>query len=323
MKRALSLAICLVLLLAAAGCGGAPAQGGGAAQKNLSMVTGGESGTYYAYGGMIANVLSEKLDGIVITASTSGASVANARSINKKEADLAILQNDVFDYAYRGVESFADDGKLENIATIGTLYPEVIQIVATESSGIKSVADLKGKRVSVGDLGSGTEANARQILEAYGLTYNDLGKVEYLGFGDSSTAIQQMVIDAAFVTAGVPNPAILELNAMVKVQLVPVEGAPVDALIAKYPFYSTYKIDDGAYEGMAGVNTVTILATLTCSKDLDEETVYQVTKGLFENKGNISHPKAEVLSPENALQGVSVPFHPGAEKYYKEIGLLQ
>lgn len=315
MKKIVSILLVVLLALSMVACGKPQ-------QQNLAMVTGGESGTYYAYGGMIANVLTEAVENVTITASTSGASVANARSINNSEADLAILQNDVFDYAYRGVEAFAEEGALENIATIGTLYPEVIQIVATKDSGITSIADLAGKRVSVGDVGSGTEANARQILEAYGLTYDDLGKVEYLGFGDSSTAIQQMTIDAAFVTAGVPNPAILELNAMVEVVLVPVEGAEADALIAKYPFYAPYTIEDTAYEGIAGVNTVTILATLACRADLDEDTVYAITKALFENKDKIAHAKAEVLSPESAVKGVSVPFHPGAEKYYKELGLM-
>ncbi len=315
MKKIVSILLVVLLALSLVAC--AKPQ-----QQNLAMVTGGESGTYYAYGGMIANVLTEAVENVTITASTSGASVANARSINNSEADLAILQNDVFDYAYRGVEAFAEEGKLENVATIGTLYPEVIQVVATKASGITSIADLAGKRVSVGDVGSGTEANARQILEAYGLSYNDLGKVEYLGFGDSSTAIQQMTIDAAFVTAGVPNPAILELNAMVEVVLVPVEGAEADALIAKYPFYAPYTIEDTAYEGISGVNTVTILATLACRADLDEDTVYAITKALFENKDKIAHAKAEVLSPESAVKGVSVPFHPGAVKYYKELGLM-
>ncbi len=315
MKKAISILLIAVMALSLVACG-APAQ------TNLTMITGGESGTYYAFGGVIANVLTEKLDGITITASTSGASAANARSLNNKEADLAILQNDVMDYAYNGIEVFTDDGKLENLATIGTLYPEVIQIVATEASGIKSVADLAGKRVSVGDLGSGTEANARQILEACGLSYDDLGKVEYLGFGDSSTAMQQLTIDAAFVTAGVPNPAITELNAITKINIVPVSGAEADALIAKYPFYAKYTIQEGAYDNLAGAETVAVLATLACPKDLDEETVYQLTKALFENKDIIQHPKAADLDPAAAVTGVSVPFHAGAEKYYKEIGVM-
>lgn len=314
MKKILALTLVVLTVLSLAACGAAP-------QQNLSMVTGGESGTYYAFGGVIANVLTEKLENVTITASTSGASVANCRSVHKKEADLAIVQNDVFDYAYNGIESFVEDGKLDNLATIGTMYPEVIQIVATKSSGIQSVADLAGKRVSVGDMGSGVEANARQIFEAYGLSYDDLAKVEYLGFADSSTAIQNQTIDAAFVTAGVPNPAILELNAMVEVQLVPVNGAEADALIAKYPFYAKHTISDTAYEGMAGVETVTVLATMVCSKDLDEEVVYNVTKALFENKDNIQHDKAKELDAAAAVNGVSVPFHPGALKYYQEIGV--
>ncbi|MDL2258848.1 TAXI family TRAP transporter solute-binding subunit [Eubacteriales bacterium OttesenSCG-928-K08] len=326
MKKTVALLMVLALAFGAVACGGGGGGSTGTTQTQLSMVTGGESGTYYAYGGMIASVISEALGNVAITASTSGASAANARSINKKDADLALLQNDVLDYAYNGIEGFVDDGKLQNVAAIGTLYPEVIQIVATDASGITSVADLAGKRVSVGDLGSGVEANARQILDIYGMSYDDLGKVEYLGFGDSSTAIQQMTIDAAFVTAGVPNPAIMELNTTVAVHLVPVNGAEADALIAKYPFYAKYNVDADAYEGkagLAGVETVAILATLACNKELDEEIVYQITKTLFESKDKINHDKAKLLSPEAAVQGLSIPFHPGAEKYFKEVGVLQ
>ena len=138
----------------------------GAKQVNLSMVTGGTSGTYYAYGGVIANVLTEAVENVTITASTSGASVANARPINNKDADLAILQNDVFDYAYRGVLMFEEEGALTNVATIGTLYPEIIQIVATESLRHQTVADLAGKRVSIGELATATKPTPTQILEA-------------------------------------------------------------------------------------------------------------------------------------------------------------
>lgn len=315
MKKVVSILLIVVLALSVAACG--------AKQVNLSMVTGGTGGTYYAYGGVIANVLTEAVENVTITASTSGASVANARSINNKDADLAILQNDVFDYAYRGVLMFEEEGALTNVATIGTLYPEIIQIVATEASGIKTVADLAGKRVSIGDVGSGTEANATQILEAYGMTVDDLGKCEHLGFADSSTAIQNLTLDAAFVTAGVPNPAIIELNATVDVNLVPIDADKAAALIAKYPFYANYSIADTDYEGIAGVDTVTILATLACSKDLDEDAVYTITKALFENQAKLAegHAKGAALSAQAALSGVSVPFHPGAEKYYKEIGL--
>ncbi len=295
-----------------------------ASTSRLLMVTGGTSGTYYSYGGVLATILTENVPGLEITANTSGASAANARSLKNKEAELTIIQNDVLDYAYNGIEMLAGDGAMPTLRTIATLYPEVIQVVATTSSGIKSIADLAGKRVCVGDAGSGTEANARQVLEAYGLSLEDLGEVHNLSFADSATAMQNGNIDASFTTAGVPNPAISELKASTDIILIPINGAEADKLIASYPFYSEYTITDADYEGIAGCETVAILATLACTEDLSEDLGYQITKALFENKDAITaaHAKGELLSTESAVQGVSIPFHPGAEKYFKEVGAI-
>ena len=314
-----TVALLLAVLFAFSAIAGCSAQ-----SQRLLMVTGGTSGTYYAYGGVIASVLTEKMKNVEITANTSGASAANARSLKSGEAELAILQNDVLDYAYRGIETMAEDEPMTTLRTIATLYPEVIQIVATKASGIASVTDLKGKRVSVGDGGSGTEANARQVCEAYGITYADFSKTEYLGFGDSATAMQNGTIDASFTTAGVPNPAIQELNSSTEIVIIPVNGAEADSLIAKYPFYSKYRIEDADYE-LPGADTVAILATIACTDKLNETTVYNFTKALFDNQPALAdaHAKGKVLSAQNAVQGVSIPFHPGAEKYYKEVGALK
>ncbi len=291
--------------------------------SRLLMVTGGTSGTYYSYGGVLATILSENVPGLEITANTSGASAANARSLQNKEAELTIIQNDVLDYAYNGTEMLAEDGGMPTLRTIATLYPEVIQVVATVSSGITSVADFSGKRVCVGDAGSGTEANARQVLAAYGLTFDDIGTVENLSFADAATAMQNGTIDASFTTAGVPNPAISELKASTDIVLIPINGAEADKLIADYPFYSEFTITDEHY-GFTGCETVAILATLACTDELNEELAYQMTKALFENKDAITaaHAKGEELSTESAVQGVSIPFHPGAERYYKEVGAI-
>ena len=321
MKKALKLisaiAAAAVLLSACTG-------GSGSQPTRLLMVTGGTSGTYYAYGGIIAATLTEKLPNIEITANTSGASSANARSLNNKEAELAILQNDVLDYAYNGTELLKDDGAMKSLRTIATLYPEVVQVVATVDSEIKSISDLRGKRVCVGDAGSGTEANARQVLAAYGLDFSDFGKVEYLSFGDAATAIQNGTLDASFTTAGVPNPAITELNNSTDIVLVPINGAEAEKLLSEYQFYSKFTVSNDAY-GFTGGDTVAILATLACTDNLNENTVYTITKGLFDNQAALAsaHAKGLELSPQNAVQGVSVPFHPGAEKYFKEVGALR
>ena len=311
----LSLIITLSMLAGCAGLGGSPTR--------LSMVTGGTSGTYFAYGGVIASTLTEKLPRVEITANSSGASVANARALKNKEAELAIIQNDVLDYAYNGTELLAEDGGMPTLRTIATLYPEVIQVVALKSSGITSIADMKGKRVCVGDAGSGTEANARQVLAAYGVEFSDLGRVENLSFADSATAMQNGTIDASFTTAGVPNPAITELKGAADIVLLPIDGSQAAQLIASYPFYSPYTITDSDYE-IPGVQTVAILATLACTQDLSENTVYDLTKALFDNQPAlaVAHAKGELLSAANAVQGVSIPFHSGAEKYYKEVGVL-
>ncbi len=308
-------AVLLALTFLISGCSGT-------GQTRLLMVTGGTSGTYYSYGGVIATTLTEKLNNVEITANTSGASAANVRSLKNKEAELAVVQNDVLDYAYNGTEMMAEDGSMNMLRTIATLYPEVIQVVATKDSGITSVADMRGKRVCVGDAGSGTEVGARQVLAAYGLSFEDLGRVENLSFGDSATAMQNGTLDASFTTAGVPNPAITELQANTDIVLIPISGAEADKLIGDYPFYSKFHIDDSQY-GIPGADTVAILATLACTQDLSEDVVYNITKGLFDNQPALAlaHAKGNDLSPASAVQGVSIPFHPGAEKYYKEAGV--
>ena len=315
-----TIAIVMVALLAIsllAGCSGSKKND---TPTRLLMVTGGTSGTYYAYGGVIATTLTEKLSNIEITANTSGASAANARSLKSKEAELAILQNDVLDYAYNGTELLKDDGAMPTLRTIATLYPEVVQVVATKSSGIKTIADLAGKRVCVGDAGSGTEANARQVLAAYGVQFSDLGRVENLSFGDAATAMQNGTLDASFTTAGVPNPAITELNASTEIVILPISGAEANKLIADYPFYSKFTITNDDY-GIPGAETVAVLATLACTSDLSDDIVYQITKALFDNQAALAtaHAKGQLLSTQSAVQGVSIPFHPGAEKYFKEV----
>lgn len=314
MKRFMLALLAAVLLISTVSCGG----GGG----EFILATGGTGGSYYPYGGAMATVFNNNIEGVNVTSTASGASAENARLLNKNEADFAILQNDVLDYAYNGTELFASDGKLENVRTIATLYPEVIQIVVAADSGINSIADMKGKKISVGAAGSGTEANARQILETYGITYDDFTP-SYLSFAESSTGVQNMTLDGFFCTAGVPNPSILELNAVRDVKILSVDAANADALIAKYPFYSKYSIADGVYDKLAPADTVAVMATLACSASLDETTVYNITKTLFEKQAELAaaNDKAKDLTLEGAVEAISVPLHAGAEKYYKEKGI--
>jgi len=211
---------------------------------------------------------------------------------------------------------------MPQLRTIATLYPEVVQLVATASSGITSVNDLAGMRVVIGDAGSGTEANALHVLEAHGLTTADLGAVENLSFGEASTAIQNGNIDAAFVTAGGPTPAITELSTAVDIVMVPIDGEAAQAMLEAHPFYVLYEITDDYYN-IPGVTTVAVLATLVTTTELSEDTVYAITRAMFENQAEIAlgHARGNELSPETAVMGVSAPFHPGALRFFEYLGI--
>ena len=318
MKKIKSFAVLTAFALALmTGCSGTTT-------KNYILATGGTSGTYYPFGGAIANVWNTKLDNMNVTAQATGASAENLRLINKGEAEFAIVQNDVMDYAYNGTDLFAGE-KLTNIMTIGTMYPEVVQIAVSKASGIKSVADFKGKRISVGAAGSGVEFNAKQIMEGYGLTFDDIKKSN-LSFKESADGIQNGTLDGCFITAGVPNAALQELAFTAGLTLIPVDGAAADKICAKYGYYTKTVIPGGTYKGTdEDVGALAIMATLAVSSKLDEQTVYDMTKALFSNLTDLGngHAKGKEVSPETAITGVSVPFHPGAIKYYKEIGLMK
>ena len=292
------------------------------AKKDYILATGGTGGTYYPFGGAIANIWNTKIENMNVTAQATGASAENLRLINKGEAEYAIVQNDVMDYAYNGTDLFAGE-KLANIMTIGTLYPEVVQIAVSKDSGIKSVADFKGKRISVGDAGSGVEFNAKQIMEGYGLTFDDIKKSN-LSFKESAEGIQNGTLDGCFVTAGVPNAALQELAFTAGLTLVPVDGDAAKKICEKYGYYTQTTIPGGTYKGTDDdTPALAIKATLAVSSKLDEQTVYQMTKALFENLDELAtaHAKGKEVSAKAAVTGVSVPFHPGAKKYFKEIGL--
>jgi TRAP transporter TAXI family solute receptor len=202
-------------------------------------------------------------------------------------------------------------------------YAEVCQVVA--KGGISSIADLRGKRVSVGDIGSGVEFNARQILEAYGMTFDDI-IVNNLSFGDSAAAFKDDKIDAFFCVAGAPTTAVVELATTNPINLLEIDDEHAAKLIDKYPFYTKFAVPAGTYKGVdADAQTVAVVASFIVSDDLSEDLVYKMTKALFENAEEITvgHPKGAELDPEYSLASISIPMHPGAEKYYKEIGLLK
>jgi len=308
----------MAVTLLAAGC----SSSSGSVDK-IRLATGGTSGTYYAFGGVVGQALSEATD-IAFDVQSTGASKANIGLVADGEVDMAIVQNDVMDYAYNGTDLFAGE-KTDAFSSMAACYAEVCQIIADPSAGIESVADLEGKRVSVGDAGSGVEFNASQILGAYGITFDEIQK-QNLSFGDSANAMKDGKIDAFFCTAGAPTTAVMELAATNDIVVLNVDGAEADKLIADYPFYTSYTIPASTYDGMTeDATTVAVKATFIVSNDLSEDVVYDLTKALFENKEAIStgHAKGAELDTTYAVEGVSVPFHPGAEKYFKEIGVLK
>lgn len=325
------LALVLTLSLAFTACGGnatPPAAGGDsavpstpAAEVKLDFGTGGTSGTYYAYGGVLSQIITNKIDGVTVTVQSTGASKANILGVADGDFHLGLVQNDVMAYAYEGTDLFKDEGAITDFSVVGALYAEVCQIIAV--GDIKTVADLKGKRISVGDAGSGVEFNARQILEAYGITFADI-KVNNLGFGDSSDAIKDGKIDAFFCTAGAPTTAITELSTTKAINVLEIDDEHVKKLTDMYPFYTAYKIPADAYKTPSDVQTVAVKATIIVSNKIDEDTIYKLTKGLFENKAEIvgAHAKGAELDTKYAVEGITVPFHPGAAKYFKEVGVL-
>jgi len=281
----------------------------------ISLLTGGTQGTYYALGGTFADFIT-KGTGIKTTAEVSQASAANMTALQDGKGEIAFVQTDIAYYATEGKLMF-DGKKIDTIAALGALYPETVQLVTTEASGIKTYADLKGKKVSVGAPGSGTYANAEQLLEIHGLTMDDI-KAQNLDFGESTDGLQSGQIDAAFITAGTPTAAVEALNATTKVNIIGVDAGKADELIAKYPYYAKDTVKAGTYGIANDTETVSVLAMLAVSKDLSDDVVYEMTKAIYDNAGKISHAKGEFIKKETALDGISIDVHPGAQKYFDE-----
>ena len=292
------------------------------AADNLTLATGGTTGTYYAVGGVLATVLNPLLENSELTVTSTGASKANIQLIDDEDADLAIVQNDVMYYAYTGTDLFEEEGAYDTFASVAGLYDETVQIITCDDS-ISTVADLAGKTVSVGDAGSGVEFNAKQILAAYDLTFDDI-KVVNASFGDSADSLKDGKIDAAFVVAGAPTTAVVDLATVKDVHLVELDDEHIEKLQGDYDFYTTTVIPAGTYTGLdKDAQTVSVRATLIASTEADEEQIYELLAAMFENKDSLvaGHAKFEFLNLEDAVSGISVPFHAGAKKFYEEQGI--
>ena len=313
MKKLISVVLCLVLVLGLVACGGA-------AGTKMTMGTGGTSGTYYAFGGVLGQYIKNNA-GIDVTVVSTDGSKANIQGIASGDYQLATVQSDVMAYAWAGTRSFEKDGKVDSFRVVGGLYAEAVQLV-TMDPAIKSVADLKGKAVSIGAPNSGVYFNAMDVLSAAGMTENDI-KPQYLSFADSADGLKDGKIDAAFIVAGAPTAAISELCATNSAYLVPIDGAVAQKLMQDSPYYTSYEIPANTYTGQTeAVTTVTVKATLIVSASASEDDVYALTKAIFDNVTAITaeNGKGAELSVENATSGMTAPFHAGAAKYFAEKG---
>lgn len=309
MKKLLSIALALTMVLSLTACG--------ASGANLRFVTGGESGTYYAFGSVIAQHATNNA-GIKVTGLVGNGSQSNINELKDGTAELAFCQSDVMAYAYNGTNLF--DTPIKCFSTVAALYTEQVQIVTLDEN-IKTVADLAGKKVSIGAAGSGVYFNAIDVLGAYGLTENDI-EPTYQSFGDSADALKDGKIDAAFIVAGAPTTAVVDLSTTKQVYLVSLDDAHVESLLASSPYYSKVVISKDTYNMPADVTTVAVGAVVLAQNDVSEDAVYALCKDIFDNAANLteSHAKYAEIDLEFGASITAVPYHPGAAKYFEEKG---
>lgn len=291
-------------------------------RTELIIASGGTGGTYYPLAGGIAKLWKDTIPGVNATVQATGASVANIRLLGRREVDLALIQNDIAEYGRTGSESFAQTKeKHTNYLAIGGLYPEVVQIVVPFESSIRKIEDLKGKTVVVGAAASGTELASRQILESYGITYREKKEVAplFLGFAEGATALRDHSADALVIVAGIPNAAMADVQTTTPIRLLPID---VKKLNKEQPFYVPFLVAAGTYKGLdADVEVVALKAMLVVRDEINSQLVYEMTKALFENAGSLGHAKAREFDASLAVQGITIPFHPGAARYFREKGI--
>lgn len=332
----------IIQFTTAAALAGALAVGVSGAQEMqfFRIATGGTAGTYFPIGGLIANAISNPpgsraceeggscgAPGLVATAVASNGSVANVNGIAGGSIESGFSQSDVAYWAHTGTGIFADKGAVEKVRAIANLYPESIHLVARADAGIASVADLKGKKVSLDEPGSGTLVDARLILEAYGLTENDV-EAEYLKPNQAADLMRDGNMDAFFFVGGFPAGAITELATSLPITLVSISGAEAEGLLGKYEFFAKHVVPGGTYQGIdADTETVSVGAQWITSADQSDDLVYEITKALWNKNSRAlldsGHAKGKSIKLETALDGIGIPLHPGAERFYKEAGVLK
>ncbi len=314
-----------------------------AAKTFFVIATGGTGGTYYPLGGVLAQALSTKVPDIIVTAQAGNASTANLNLIRSHSIESAFVQNNTAYQAYHGTEQFQGN-PVKNVRGIASLYPEVVQIVTLKKSGIKSLADLKGKRVIPGDRGSGTALDAENVCTSAGIKFEDFGSIDWLSFAGLSQRMQDGQADAGFITAGIPTASVMELTSSTPISLLNISEDVIKKIVDTWPFYAKVVIPAGTYAGNdAPVQTVAVMAQWVCDEKVPADIIYTLTKALWEpgefvlleskgKKGSAppaseimatAHAKGKDVRLETALDGMAIPLHPGAEKYYREKGLIK
>ena len=335
MKKFLALLMAMAMVLAMVACGNTTNNGstnnGGASNngasdsgsgdttgsgKELRFSTGGDQGTYYGFGTVLAQYVTSNT-GSKVTAVVSNGSQDNIEQMSLNTAQMGFVQSDVMSYAYNGERLF-EGAPVTDFSTVAALYMEQVQIV-TCNPDIKSVADLEGKNVSIGASGSGVYYNALDVLGVYGLTEDDINPT-YQDFGNSVDALQDGKIDAAFVVAGAPTTAITSLVTAKETYLVSLDAEHIAALREESPYYSEYTIPADTYEGVGETTTVAVGAVVIARDDVSEDDVYNFVSAIFDNVDSLSHDKAKELSLDFAASVTNVPYHPGAARYFTEKG---
>jgi TRAP transporter TAXI family solute receptor len=292
--------------------------------KFFRIGTGGTGGTYYPVGGLIANAISTGT--LNASAVATNGSVANVNGIVGGSMESGFSQADINFWAYTGTGMYEGKPKVEELRAIANLYPESIHVMVRKGLGVKRIADLKGKRVSIDEPGSGTLVNAKAILAAYGLSERDI-RPEYLKQVQSAEKLKDGSLDAFFQTTGYPQGTIVELATSPGIELLPIAGAEAQKLQSQYRFFATDEIPAGVYKDVPATKTLAVGAQWVTSSKIDANLVYEVTKALWSDKTRAAldggHAKGKSIRKETALAGIGIPLHPGAERFYKEAGLLK
>ncbi|MAK56604.1 MAG: C4-dicarboxylate ABC transporter [Pusillimonas sp.] len=290
----------------------------------INVLTGGQSGVYYPLGVALSQIYAQEIPNAKATAQVTKASAENMNLLQAGRGELAFALADTVSDAWNGSKEAGFPNKLDKLRGLSATYNNYVQIVANADSGIRALADLKGKRVSVGAARSGTELNARAVFKAAGLSYDDLGKVEYLPFGESVELMKNRQLDATLQSAGLGVASIRDLATAVDIVIVPVPAETVEKI--GNAAYQPSVIPANTYEGQTeDVQTAAIPNFLVTQSDVSDDLAYAMTKALYENLNNLAaaHNAAKAIKPENAVKGMPVPVHPGAERYYREVGIVK